>query len=89
MSSNGRTKDLGSFNVGSIPTMGSFIRRFVVIKPKEKPVVIMRRACLPEDEGRNFFEREEKTLKEARAWIKAQEKEYFGPSDYYIVKEVD
>ena len=49
----------------------------------------MRRACLPEDEGRNFFEREEKTLKEARAWIKAQEKEYFGPSDYYIVKEVD
>lgn len=48
-------------------------------------VIIMRAHCLPEDEGRDFFERKTETIEEANEWIEGQEGEYFGPGDYYIV----
>lgn len=54
----------------------------------ERVVIIMRSPCLPEDEGRHFFERR-CTYQEAKAWIAAQKGEYFGPSDYYIAEQYD
>lgn len=50
-------------------------------------VVIMRRPVLHEDEGRSFLEKICDSEQEAKDWIKLQEKEYFGPGDYYILKE--
>lgn len=51
-----------------------------------RPVAIMRRPCLMEDEGRHFLIRADLPRSEAEAWIAAQEKEYFKPSDYYILE---
>ena len=46
---------------------------------------VFRRAELMEDEGRVQFIAAFGSLIEAKAWIKAQEGKYFGPSSYYIV----
>jgi len=40
-----------------------------------------------EDEGRHFHIARYGTREEAEAWIRAQEGEYFGPRDYYIMEE--
>ena len=46
-------------------------------------VVVMRRPCLPEDEGRHFFVKQ-CTRAEAESWIAQRADEFFKPSDYYI-----
>jgi hypothetical protein len=47
--------------------------------------IVMRHACLMEDEGRHSRVRDFDTRQEAAEWISRQEGEYFTPSDYYIV----
>lgn len=47
--------------------------------------VIMRRAVLQEDEGRQEFIRTCSSRKEAKDWIRKQKHQYFSPSDYYVV----
>lgn len=49
--------------------------------------VIMRKAVLMEDEGRQEFIKTAHTRKEAQDWIDAQKNEYFKPGDYYIAEE--
>lgn len=48
---------------------------------------IMRRPVLMEDEGRHFLIKVMDSKHAAEVWIKAQEGEYFKPSDYYILEE--
>lgn len=55
-------------------------------QPAKKPVVIMRRPCLMEDEGRHFYERTCPDRESAEKWIAAQKDEYFKPGDYYIAE---
>jgi len=50
--------------------------------------IVVRYACLPEDEGRNFLIKGYKTKEEAKAWIQDQKGKYFRPSDYGILEEV-
>lgn len=52
-------------------------------KPK---YVVMRRAVLMEDEGREQMIHGYDTQKEAEDWIAEQKGEYFGPQDYYVAK---
>ncbi len=59
-------------------------------QPVTKPattVVIMRRPCVQEDEGRHFYVKGPLTEAEAKAWIAAQKGEYFSPGDYYTVTQ--
>ncbi len=49
--------------------------------------IVMRSPCIPEDEGRHFFCGMFESREEATGWIKKQEDEYFGPSDYYIAEK--
>ena len=46
--------------------------------------IVIRRACLPEDEGREEIVEIYNSVLEARNWIDAQENEYFKPQDYYV-----
>lgn len=58
--------------------------RRVKEEPKsQSPSVVMRRACLQEDEGRVSFVQSFNSEKAARGWIKKQ-KGYFSASDYFI-----
>lgn len=50
-------------------------------------IAIMRCPVLMEDEGRHELIKICDTQLEADEWIKDQEGEYFGPGDYYILKE--
>lgn len=49
---------------------------------------IMRRACIMEDEGRNFLVKVSSSKEEAQKWIDSQKDEYFKPSDYYILESM-
>lgn len=49
-----------------------------------KHFVIIRRAVLMEDEGRENIVKVCRTRAEAETWIAKQAGEYFGSSDYYI-----
>jgi hypothetical protein len=49
-------------------------------------VIIMRYPVLMEDEGRHEFIKGPLDKEEAEQWIRQQEKEYFRPSDYYILE---
>lgn len=49
-----------------------------------RAAVVIRKAVLMEDEGREQLVQRFDTEDEARAWVAAQEGEYFGPSDYYV-----
>lgn len=51
--------------------------------------IVMRQPCLMEDEGRHFVIKIYDTIEEARAWIAAQEGEYFSPGAYYITHKVE
>ena len=53
-----------------------------------KQYIIIRKAVLMEDEGREHVEKVFVTEAEANAWIAIQKDEYFKPHDYYIT-EVD
>jgi hypothetical protein len=53
--------------------------------PPNARVTIMRRPCLPEDEGHHQFIMSCK-FADAEAWISAQKGQYFFPSDYYITQ---
>ncbi len=53
--------------------------------PMKSVFLVRRHAVLPEDEGRDFDIKVFDTRTEAKAWILSQAKEYFRPSDYYIV----
>jgi hypothetical protein len=48
--------------------------------------IVMRRACLMEDEGRHEFMGIYPTREAAAAWITAQKGQYFKPGDYYIAE---
>lgn len=48
-------------------------------------VLILRKPCLPEDEGR-YFPIKRCSRKEAKEWITAQRDEYYRPSDYQIAE---
>jgi hypothetical protein len=50
------------------------------------PWIVMRAACLQEDEGRDFFMQRFSTREDAEKWIAEQEGQYFRPSDYYIAR---
>ncbi len=50
-----------------------------------KEFIVIRMACLQEDEGRNFFVASYSTRKEAETWIAQQANEYFGSSNYKIM----
>lgn len=54
---------------------------------KTKLCVIMRRPCLPEDEGRHFFIKGPLPRATAEHWVALQAGEFFRPSDYYICEE--
>jgi len=56
------------------------------LSKREKLVIIMRKPCIQEDEGRHFIERQDLTKKEAEKWIADQVGEYFGPQAFYIVE---
>lgn len=47
-------------------------------------IIVMRRAVLQEDEGREAYIGQYNSQAEAEAWIAAQEGCYFRPSEYYI-----
>lgn len=49
-------------------------------------IIIMRKACLPEDEGRVHFQGMYKTREEANKWLEAQKGEYFRLGDYYTIE---
>jgi hypothetical protein len=51
--------------------------------------VIIRRAVLMEDEGREHLVRIVDSHEEAVEWIAKQKGEYFGPGDYRIMVEPD
>lgn len=48
-------------------------------------ILVMRRPCIPEDEGRYFYIGQYSTREEADAWLKLQEDQYFRPSDYLVL----
>lgn len=50
-------------------------------------VIVVRKPCLMEDEGRSFLVGQFETKEKAREWIQAQKGEYFGPGDYAIMVE--
>lgn len=46
--------------------------------------IVMRKAVLQEDEGREHFVESFPDRQSAQDWIDAQKGQYFRPSDYYI-----
>ena len=48
--------------------------------------LVIRKPVLPEDEGHYTVVRSFNTEEEAKEWICAQQKEYFGPGDYYYTE---
>lgn len=48
--------------------------------------IIVRKAVLMEDEGREEFVKVYETREAAEKWIKDQKEEYFKPLDYYIAE---
>lgn len=51
--------------------------------------LVVRKAVLMEDEGRQSIERSFVTKAEAVDWVAAQVNKYFGPHDYFILEAPD
>lgn len=51
-------------------------------------IVVMRKPTLQEDEGRHQYIRTFDTDEEAREWVAQQVGEYFGPTDYYLARDL-
>lgn len=49
--------------------------------------VIIRKAVLMEDEGREHLIKICASLEEAKEWVAKQAGEYFSPTDYRIMRE--
>lgn len=54
-----------------------------------KLYAIMRAPCLMEDEGRTFLIKVYSEREDAEKWIAEQKDEYFKPSDYYILEQIN
>lgn len=52
---------------------------------KNTTCIVMRKACLQEDEGRESYVASFDDRAKAQAWVDQQKGEYFGPGDYKIV----
>lgn len=50
--------------------------------------IVVRRAVLPEDEGRQHIVRSFNSLVKAQQWIADQVGQYHPPGDYYVAVEV-
>ena len=48
--------------------------------------LVIRKPCIPEDEGRYFGIKTYKTHREAWDWIEKQEGKYFGPGNYTVAE---
>jgi len=53
------------------------------------PFLVIRRAVLQEDEGREHLIAAFWSRSHAETWIANQEDQYFRPSDYYIVEKTN
>ncbi len=56
---------------------------------KNRVVIVMRHAVLPEDEGKCHFIGTYPSTKLAKEWIKKQKGEYHGSGDYFIAVDED
>lgn len=48
--------------------------------------VVLRRPCLPEDEGRYHYQAYYSKQADAYTWVQNQAKEYFEPGDYLVLE---
>lgn len=49
-----------------------------------KPYIVLRRASLMEDEGRDEYINKFETYDLAMGWIQGQRGKYFSPDNYYV-----